>query len=91
MLNFLLLYTVTINNICYQVRNVKRSGVRGEAINAAGLWLAIDAGKLSLLSSHKMQMEVQARYLVESALGVDCSEGEPMREGQQQERLFGGY
>lgn len=37
-----------------------------------------------------MQMEVQDRYLVTSALAVDCSEVEPIREGQQQERVFGG-
>lgn len=38
-----------------------------------------------------MQMEVQDRYLVTSALAVECSEVEPIREGQQQERVFGGW
>jgi hypothetical protein len=69
---------VTIN-IWYQVRNDKQ-GVG--AIKAAGLWLTIDASKLLFPSSHKMQMEVQERYLVMSALAVDCSEGEPTREGK---------
>lgn len=76
---------MTINNIWYQVRNIKPN--RG-AIKAAGLWLTVDASQLSVLSSHKMQMEVQERYLVTSALAVDCLGVEPIRRGPAAEKCL---